>query len=79
MIQVLIVDDEKLWNGGDKISSCHGGGEWNIRSFNGRSALQIRKMRETDLLLTDIKMPHMLRPGLGLLQRQKKWLRAFSL
>lgn len=71
MIQVLIVDDEKLEREGIKYLLGMEEGEWNIReASNGRDALQILKSEETDLLLTDIKMPHM--DGWSLLQRQKK-------
>lgn len=60
MIQVLIVDDEKLEREGIKYLLAMEEGEWNIReASNGRDALQILKNEETDLLLTDIKMPHM--------------------
>lgn len=60
MIQVLIVDDEKLEREGIKYLLAMEEGEWNIReASNGRDALQILKSEETDLLLTDIKMPHM--------------------
>ena len=46
-------------------------GEWNIReASNGRDALQILKNEETDLLLTDIKMPHM--DGLELTSKAKE-------
>ena len=60
MIQVLIVDDEKLEREWIKYLLAMEEEEWNIReASNGRDALQILKNEETDLLLTDIKMPHM--------------------
>lgn len=70
MIQVLIVDDEKLEREGIKYLLAMEEGEWNIReASNGRDALQILKSEETDLLLTDIKMPTW--TGWSLPQRQK--------
>ena len=71
MIQVLIVDDEKLEREGIKYLLAMEEGEWNIReASNGRDALQILKSEETDLLLTDIKMPHM--DGLELTSKAKE-------
>lgn len=71
MIQVLIVDDEKLEREGIKYLLAMEEGEWNIReASNGRDALQILKNEETDLLLTDIKMPHM--DGLELTSKAKE-------
>ena len=74
MIQVLIVDDEKLEREGIKYLLAMEEGEWNIReASNGRDALQILKNEETDLLLTDIKMPHIdvyKRQGVGSLRKK---------
>ena len=58
MIQVLIVDDEKLEREGIKYLLAMEEGEWNIReASNGRDALQILKNEETDLLLRILRCP----------------------
>lgn len=71
MIRTLIVDDEKLEREGIKYLLSQEEGERKIfEASNGREALNILREEEIDLLLTDIKMPHM--DGLELTSRAKE-------
>lgn len=71
MIRILIVDDEKLEREGIKYLLSQEEGERKIyEASNGREALKVLKEKEIDLLLTDIKMPHM--DGLELTSRVKE-------
>lgn len=71
MIKILIVDDEKIERDGLKYLLSD---ENNISEIceasNGKQALQILHDKDIDLLLTDIKMPHM--DGLELVRRAKE-------
>ena len=71
MIQVLIVDDEKLEREGIKYLLAMEEGEWNIReASNGRDALQItEKMRRQTCFLRILRCPTW--TGWSLPQRQK--------
>ena len=71
MIKILVVDDEKIEREGLKylLSQDEGIGEI-CEASNGKQALQILRTQEIDLLLTDIKMPHM--DGLELVRRIKE-------
>lgn len=71
MIRTLIVDDEKLEREGIKYLLSQEEGERKIfEASNGREALNILREEDIDLLLTDIKMPHM--DGLELTFRAKE-------
>lgn len=71
MIRLLIVDDERLEREGVKYLLAQEEGEWKIyEASNGKDALQILREEEIDLLLTDIKMPHM--DGLELTSRVRE-------
>lgn len=71
MIQVLIVDDEKLEREGIKYLLAMEEGEWNIReASNGRDALQILKMRRQTCFLRILRCR--IWTAWSLLQRQKK-------
>ena len=71
MIKTLIVDDEKLEREGIKYLLSQEECERKIfEASNGREALNILREEEIDLLLTDIKMPHM--DGLELTFRAKE-------
>lgn len=60
MINVLIVDDEKIEREGLKYLISTETKEHKIfEASNGREALQILREEDIQLLLTDIKMPHM--------------------
>ena len=60
MYRVLIVDDEKIEREGIKFLLEQEEGEQEIyEASNGKQALNILRMQDIDLLLTDIKMPHM--------------------
>ena len=60
MYRVLIVDDEKIEREGIKFLLEKEEGEQEIyEASNGKQALNILRMQDIDLLLTDIKMPHM--------------------
>lgn len=60
MYKVLIVDDEKIEREGIKfLLSCEEGEREIFEASNGKQALNILRSEEIDLLLTDIKMPHM--------------------
>ncbi|MDO5136547.1 MAG: response regulator [Eubacteriales bacterium] len=60
MYQVLIADDEKIEREGIKFLLSREEGERKIfEASNGRQALAILRSEKIDLLLTDIKMPHM--------------------
>lgn len=64
MINVLIVDDEKIEREGLKYLISTETKEHKIfEASNGREALQILREEDIQLLLTDIKMPHMDRAG----------------
>ena len=68
MYRVLVVDDEKIEREGIKFLLSREEGEFEIsEAFNGRQALEILRNEEIDILLTDIKMPHM--DGLELAKR----------
>ena len=71
MINVLIVDDEKIEREGLKYLLSMEDGERKIfEAANGKQALQIVRTEDIQLLLTDIKMPHM--DGLELSRRAKE-------
>lgn len=71
MIRLLIVDDERMEREGVKYLLAQEEGEWKIyEASNGKDALQILREEEIDLLLTDIKMPHM--DGLELTSRVRE-------
>ena len=60
MIKVLIVDDEKIEREGVKYLLSQENWESEIyEAANGKQALEILRVKSVDLLLTDIKMPHM--------------------
>ena len=71
MINVLIVDDEKIEREGLKYLMSTETKEHKIfEASNGREALQILREEDIQLLLTDIKMPHM--TGLELSKKAKE-------
>lgn len=71
MMNVLIVDDEKIEREGIKyLLSMEKGKRSVYEAANGKQALQILRTESIDLLLTDIKMPHM--DGLELSRRAKE-------
>lgn len=71
MINVLIVDDEKIEREGLKYLISTETKEHKIfEASNGREALQILREEDIQLLLTDIKMPHM--TGLELSKKSKE-------
>ena len=71
MTNVLIVDDEKIEREGLKYLISREEGERNIfEASNGKQALQMIRSEDIQLLLTDIKMPHM--DGLELTRRAKE-------
>ena len=71
MIKILIVDDEKIEREGVKYLLSQENGENEIyEAGNGKQALNILRTEKIDLLLTDIKMPHM--DGLELSRRAKE-------
>lgn len=71
MIHILIVDDEKIEREGLKYLLSIGEGERKVfEASNGKQALQILRTEEIQLLLTDIKMPHM--DGLELSRKAKE-------
>ena len=71
MIRLLIVDDERLEREGVKYLLSQEKKEWRIyEAANGKDALQILREEKIDLLLTDIKMPHM--DGLELTSKAKE-------
>ena len=71
MIHILIVDDEKIEREGLKYLLSMGEGERKVfEASNGKQALQILRTEEIQLLLTDIKMPHM--DGLELSRKAKE-------
>lgn len=70
-IKILVVDDEKIEREGVKYLLSLEAGEREIfEAANGKQALQILRTQSIDLLLTDIKMPHM--DGLELSKRAKE-------
>ena len=71
MIHILIVDDEKIEREGLKYLLSMDEGERKVfEASNGKQALQILRTEEIQLLLTDIKMPHM--DGLELSRKAKE-------
>lgn len=71
MINILIVDDEKIEREGLKYLFSMEEGERKIyEASNGKQALQIIRTEDIQLLLTDIKMPHM--DGLELSRKAKE-------
>ncbi len=71
MIHILIVDDEKIEREGLKyLLSMDEGQRKVFEASNGKQALQILRTEEIQLLLTDIKMPHM--DGLELSRKAKE-------
>lgn len=71
MIRVLIVDDEKIEREGLKYLLKKEPGERDFfEAANGKQALQVLRTESIDLLLTDIKMPHM--DGLELSKRAQE-------
>lgn len=70
MYRVLIVDDEKIEREGIKFLLSMEEGEREIfEAANGKQALGVLHENSIDLLLTDIKMPHM--DGLELAQKAR--------
>ena len=60
MTNVLIVDDEKIEREGLKYLLSREEGERKVfEASNGKQALQIIRTEDIQLILTDIKMPHM--------------------
>ena len=71
MTNVLIVDDEKIEREGLKYLLSREEGERNVfEASNGKQALQIIRSEDIQLVLTDIKLPHM--DGLELSRRAKE-------
>ena len=71
MMKVLIVDDEKLEREGMKYLLSQEKWENEIyEAANGKQAMEVLRTKSVDLLLTDIKMPHM--DGLELSRLAKK-------
>ena len=71
MTNVLIVDDEKIEREGLKYLLSREEGERNVfEASNGKQALQVIRSEDIQLVLTDIKMPHM--DGLELSRRAKE-------
>ncbi|HIY01273.1 MAG TPA: response regulator [Candidatus Blautia faecipullorum] len=71
MMNVLIVDDEKIEREGVKyLLSQEEGKRMVYEAANGKQALQLLRTESIDMLLTDIKMPHM--DGLELSRRAKE-------
>ena len=71
MINVLIVDDEKIEREGLKyLLSREEGKRTVFEAANGKQALQVLRSEDIQLLLTDIKMPHM--TGLELSKKAKE-------
>ena len=59
-MKVLIVDDEKLEREGMKYLLSQEKWENEIyEAANGKQAMEVLRTKSVDLLLTDIKMPHM--------------------
>ena len=74
MYRVLVVDDEKLERDGIRFLLSMEEGEWEIyEAANGKLALNELRKHPVDLMLTDIKMPHM--DGLDLLYGVMKAVR----
>ena len=72
MYRVLVVDDEKLEREGIRFLLSMEEGEWEIyEAANGKLALNELRKHPVDLMLTDIKMPHM--DGLELSNFQRLW------
>ena len=60
MYKVLIVDDEKIEREGIRFLLSMEEGEYQVfEAQNGRQALDILRNEKIEILLTDIKMPHM--------------------
>ena len=58
--EFLVVDDEKLEREGIRFLLSMEEGEWEIyEAANGKLALNELRKHPVDLMLTDIKMPHM--------------------
>lgn len=71
MTNVLIVDDEKIEREGLKYLLSREEGERTVfEAANGKQALQVLRSEDIQLLLTDIKMPHM--TGLELSKKAKE-------
>ena len=71
MTNVLIVDDEKIEREGLKyLLSREEGKRTVFEAANGKQALQVLRSEDIQLLLTDIKMPHM--TGLELSKKAKE-------
>ena len=71
MMNVLIVDDEKIEREGVKyLLSQEEGKRMVYEAANGKQALQLLRTESIDMLHTDIKMPHM--DGLELSRRAKE-------
>ena len=71
MYKVLIVDDEKIEREGIKFLLSSEEGERKLfEASNGKQALNILRSEKIDLLLTDVKMPHM--DGLELSRKAKE-------
>lgn len=70
MTNVLIVDDEKIEREGLKYLLSREEGEEMFLKLQTKQALQIIRSEDIQLVLTDIKMPHM--DGLELSRRAKE-------
>ena len=71
MYRVLIVDDEKIERKGITFLLKQMDVECNIiESVNGQAALEYLAENKTDILLTDVKMPHM--DGIELIRQIKE-------
>lgn len=71
MTNVLIVDDEKIEREGLKYLLSREEGERTVfEAANGKQALQVLRSEDIQLLLTDIKMPHM--TGLELSKKSQR-------
>ena len=71
MYRVLIVDDEKIEREGIRFLLSDEKDKWEIyEAANGKQALQVLREHDIDILLTDVKMPHM--DGLELAARARK-------
>lgn len=78
MYRVLVVDDEKLEREGIRFLLSMEEGEWEIyEAANGKLALNELRKHPVDLMLTDIKMPHM--DGLELSKKQGRNIRIWKL
>lgn len=60
MYRILIVDDERIEREGIKYLIGREKGDYEIcEASNGKQALDVLHSKKVDLLMTDIRMPHM--------------------